>query len=109
MKKTIHPCQYPIELVERCVLALTNENEIVLDPFAGVGSTLIGALKNNRRAVGIDKEESYVNVGKENIKKFCLGEFKTREMTKKIHTPKANDKVAQVPDEWKNIGVYKNI
>ena len=36
-EKTIHPCQFPIELVERLILALTNENDVVLDPFAGVG------------------------------------------------------------------------
>ncbi len=36
-EKTVHPCQYPIELDERCVLALTNENRWVLDPFNGVG------------------------------------------------------------------------
>ena len=35
-EKTVHPCQFPVELVERCVLALTNENDWVLDPFAGV-------------------------------------------------------------------------
>lgn len=108
-EKTIHPCQYPVELVERCVLALTNENEIVLDPFAGVGSTLIGSLKNNRKAIGFDKEKKYVEVGKENIIKFYSGELKTREITQKIHKPKANDKVAQIPEEWKKIGVYKDV
>ena len=51
-EKTIHPCQFPVELVERCVLALTNKNDIVYDPFAGVGSTLVAALKNGRRAQG---------------------------------------------------------
>ena len=43
-EKTIHPCQFPIELVERCVLALTNENDWVLDPYCGVGSALIAGL-----------------------------------------------------------------
>lgn len=42
-EKTAHPCQFPIELIERCVLALTNENDWVLDPFGGVGSSLIAA------------------------------------------------------------------
>ena len=42
-EKTEHPCQFPIELVERCVLALTDEKSWVLDPFAGVGSTVIGS------------------------------------------------------------------
>lgn len=43
-----------IELVERCVLALTNEDDIVYDPFAGVGSSLIASLKNNRIAYGTE-------------------------------------------------------
>ena len=58
-EKTEHPCQFPIELVERCVLALTNEKSWVLDAFAGVGSTVIAAIKNNRSAIGIEKEEEY--------------------------------------------------
>jgi len=45
-EKTEHPCQFPIELVERCVLALTNEKSWVLDPYAGVGSTLIASVNN---------------------------------------------------------------
>ena len=52
-EKTEHPCQFPIELVERCILAL-NENDWVLDPFAGSGSTVIGAIKNDRNCIGID-------------------------------------------------------
>ena len=55
-EKTEHPCQYPIELVERCVLALTNEDSWILDPYAGVGSTLIASIKNNRNVIGIEKE-----------------------------------------------------
>src|SRR5437762_4382968 len=48
-EKTPHPCQFPVELVERCVLALTNEGDWVLDPYSGVGSSLIAGLKHNRR------------------------------------------------------------
>jgi DNA modification methylase len=55
-EKTEHPCQFPIELVERCVLALTDENSWVLDPFAGVGSTVVGAIKNRRKTIKIEKE-----------------------------------------------------
>lgn len=62
-EKTEHPCQFPIELVERCVLALTNEGSWVLDPFGGVGSTLIASIKNNRNAMSIEKEERYCQIG----------------------------------------------
>ncbi len=57
-EKTSHPCQFPIELVERCVLALSNEEDWVLDPYAGVASTLIATLRHNRKAIGIEKKKS---------------------------------------------------
>ncbi len=99
-EKTEHPCQFPVELVERCVLALTDENSWVLDPFAGVGSSLIAAIKNNRNGIGIDKEEAYCKLAKQRIKQLKEGTLKLRPINKPIHKPSANDKVAQVPAEW---------
>jgi len=99
-EKTTHPCQYPIELVERCVLALTNETSWVLDPFAGVGSTLIAAIKNNRNVVGIEKENEYCEITKQRIRDFNEGTLKLRPINKPIHTPSSKDKVSQVPKEW---------
>ena len=49
-EKTEHPCQFPVELVQRCVLALTDADGIVLDPYCGVGSTIIAALQHNRKS-----------------------------------------------------------
>jgi DNA modification methylase len=66
-EKTIHPCQFPIELVERCILALTNEGDWVLDPFSGVGSALLAALKNKRRAFGCEKEAEYIEIARQRI------------------------------------------
>ena len=99
-EKTNHPCQFPIELVERCVLALTNENSWVLDPFAGVGSTVLGAIKNNRNGVGIEKEKEYCDLALDRINDLKEGKLKIRPINKPIHKPSANDKVAQVPKEW---------
>lgn len=99
-EKTNHPCQFPIELVERCLLALTNENSWVLDPFAGVGSTIIAAVKNNRNAMGIEKEEEYCKIAKQRIKDFNEGKLKIRPINKPIHKPSGNEKVSQVPKEW---------
>ncbi|MBH0158662.1 site-specific DNA-methyltransferase [Fictibacillus sp. 5RED26] len=103
IEKTIHPCQYPIELVERCVLALTNEEDWVLDPFAGVGSTLIGALKNNRKAIGMDKEDAYVKVGKERIKSLYGNQLKIRPLGKEVYKPSGKEKVSQLPEEWQTL------
>src|SRR6266705_2079145 len=67
IEKTIHPCQFPVELVERCVLALTNDNDRVLDPYSGVGSSLLAALMHGRKAIGVEKEEEYIAISKERI------------------------------------------
>ena len=99
-EKTNHPCQFPIELVERCVLALTDEKSWVLDPFAGVGSTVIAAVKNNRHAIGIEKENEYCKIAKQRIKDFNDGKLKIRPINKPIHIPTGNDKVSQIPKEW---------
>jgi DNA modification methylase len=99
-EKTVHPCQFPIELVERCVLALTNESSWVLDPFAGVGSTLLASLMNSRNVIGIEKEKSYCKIAKERINKLEEGSLKYRPINKPIHVPSKNDKVAKIPSEW---------
>ncbi len=100
-EKTVHPCQFPVELVERCVLALTNEYGWVLDPYGGVGSTLIAALKNNRQAVSIDKEKEYCQAAQDRVNRLKEGELKLRPINKPIHVPSENDKIARVPTEWR--------
>ena len=99
-EKTVHPCQFPVELVERCILALTNEGDLVLDPYVGVGSTIIAAIKNNRRAVGIDKEPKYIEIAKKRIDAFKSGELKLRPIGKPIYNPTGREKVSQIPKEW---------
>lgn len=99
-EKTIHPCQFPIELVERCVLAFTEENDWVLDPFAGVGSALIGAAMHNRRAMGSEKEPEYAEIAQQRLTAYFNGSLKTRPIGKPIHQPTGNEKVSQIPDEW---------
>jgi site-specific DNA-methyltransferase (adenine-specific) len=55
-----HGCQLPERLLERVILSCTNPNEVVLDPFAGSGSTLLVAKKLGRKWVGYDVSEQYV-------------------------------------------------
>jgi DNA modification methylase len=101
-EKTIHPCQFPIELVERCVLALTSEDDWVLDPFSGVGSALLAALKNKRRAFGCEKEEGYIEIARQRIADFYTGALPYRRLGKPVHQPTGREKVAQIPIEWRN-------
>ena len=101
-EKTIHPCQFPIELVERCIHALTNEDDWVLDPFSGVGSAMLAALKNRRRAMGCEKEAEYVEIARERIADLHSGRLRYRPLGKPVHQPTGREKVAQIPMEWKN-------
>lgn len=57
-----HPTQKPLELLERIILASTNEDDIILDPFCGSSTTGIAAIKLNRQYVGIDKEKEYLDL-----------------------------------------------
>jgi len=100
-EKTEHPCQFPVELVERCVLALTHEGDYVFDPYAGVGSTLIAAIMHGRRAIASEKEQDYVAVARQRIASYFNGNLRLRPMGKPVHTPSGREKVAQVPSEWK--------
>lgn len=100
-EKTTHPCQFPIELVERCVLALTNEGDRVMDPYAGVGSSLISAVMHNRRAVGSEKEPQYVTIAHERLQAYFNGTLGYRPIGTPVHTPTGKEKVSQIPDEWK--------
>jgi adenine-specific DNA-methyltransferase len=99
-EKTIHPCQFPIELVERCVLALTNEDDWVLDPFSGVGSALLAAIKHDRRAIGCEKEEEYIRIASQRINDLYSGTLRYRQLGKPVHQPTGREKVAQIPLEW---------
>ncbi len=99
-EKTIHPCQFPIELVERCVLALTNENDWVFDPFSGVGSALLAALKNERRGFGCEKEDEYVKIAYDRIHSFWQGQLPYRQLGKPVYQPTGKEKVSQIPSEW---------
>jgi len=100
-EKTIHPCQFPIELVERCVLALTNEGDWVFDPYAGVGTSLIAALMHGRRAMGSEKEKQYVEIARERLSAYFNGTLRYRPIGKPVYQPTGREKVAQIPDEWK--------
>lgn len=100
-EKTIHPCQFPIELVERCVLALTNPGDWVLDPFSGVASAILAALRQGRRGIGCEKEDQYNQIAKQRIADFYAGNLPYRPLGRPVHQPTGREKVSQVPEEWK--------
>lgn len=67
-KKKAHPCQMPIALAERAILFSTNECEVVLDPFMGSGSTALAAIRTDRRYIGIELEQRFVDIANERIR-----------------------------------------
>jgi adenine-specific DNA-methyltransferase len=99
-EKTFHQCQFPIELVERCVLALTKKGDTVLDPFVGTGTSVIAAIKHERRGIGIDKVAGYLELARKRVASFRKGKLKIRPLGRPIHRPKPTDKVAIRPKEW---------
>ncbi len=88
VEKTEHPCQYPVELIERLVLAMTNEGDWVFDPFLGTGTSIIAAMLHNRRGAGAEIEDKYVDIARDRIRRAIDGTLRTRPMNRAIYDPK---------------------
>ncbi|GHU28865.1 methyltransferase [Betaproteobacteria bacterium] len=101
VEKTIHPCQFPIELVERLVLSMTRKGDWVLDPFAGVGSALVAGLKHERYAAGSELSSEYCAITKNRIDQSMRGFLKSRPMHRPVYDPKNARKylTARILDE----------
>lgn len=99
-EQTIHPCQFPHELAERCVLALSNTGDTVLDPFIGAGTTAIAAIKAGREAIGIDRSPEYITLTHKRVEALRVGKLKLRESGKEVWKPAGREKVSQIPAEW---------
>lgn len=87
VEKTVHPCQFPVELVERLVKALTEPSDYVLDPYMGVGSTAVAAIVNNRKALGAEVVKEYVKIAKERTQLAKKGLLRTRPMNRPVYIP----------------------
>lgn len=87
VEKTEHPCQFPVELIERLVLSMTNEGDWVLDPFLGTGTSIIAAIRYDRRGAGAEIVPKYIKLAKNRIQQELAGTLKTRPMTKPVYDP----------------------
>ena len=67
MKEFNHPAMFPEELVMRCLKLFSYKNDVILDPFNGVGTTTFVAHQMNRKYIGIDISESYCEVARNRI------------------------------------------
>lgn len=61
-KQGKHPTQKPLEILDKIIIASTNKNDLILDPFCGSSTTGISAIRLNRKYIGIDKEKAYLDL-----------------------------------------------
>jgi site-specific DNA-methyltransferase (adenine-specific) len=67
-RRNAHPCQLPVPLLERIILMTTDEGDVVLDPFAGTGTSLVAAKRLGRRYIGIELDQRYVDISEANLR-----------------------------------------
>jgi adenine-specific DNA-methyltransferase len=110
VEKTEHPCQFPVELVERLILSVSDKGDWVLDPFLGTGTSVIAAIRHNRRGAGAEIVKKYVDIAKERIKNAIVGTLRTRPMGKPVYDPnKAGNKLIISPWKKKNKFISEQI
>lgn len=90
VEKTEHPCQFPVELIERLVLSMTNPGDWVIDPFSGVGTSIIAAIRHGRRGAGAEVVARYAELARERVSAAMSGALRVRPMG----TPKYDPQVA---------------
>ncbi len=93
VEKTTHPCQFPIGLAETLILSFSNRNDLILDPFFGVGSTAVAALRTGRRVAGCDLDRGYIEVARQRIRLALVGRLKTRPRDRQVYQPSSDSKL----------------
>jgi adenine-specific DNA-methyltransferase len=98
VEKTIHPCQFPVELIERLILSMTTEGGWVFDPFLGTGTTIIAAIRHKRRGAGAEVVPQYVKLARQRIEEEMSGTLRTRPMNRPVYDPvKAGNDLTMAP------------
>jgi adenine-specific DNA-methyltransferase len=98
VEKTDHPCQFPVELIERLVLSMTNEGDRVFDPFLGTGTSIVAAIRHDRRGIGAELVAEYVRLAKQRIEQELSGTLRTRPMNQPVYDPiKAGNSLTMAP------------
>jgi len=100
VEKTDHPCQFPMELVERLVLSMTETDALVVDPYMGVGTTAVAAFRHGRRSAGADIEDRYLAIAGQRLQAEAAGTLRSRPIGKTVYQPSPSSRLAQRPLEW---------
>ena len=101
VEKTAHPCQFPVGLIERLVLSMTNKGDLVFDPFAGAASSGVAALLHARYFWGCDIKKEYIDISKERLQKTLEGTIRYRPYDKPIYDA-SSSALSKTPEEWRN-------
>ena len=104
-KRDPHPCQLPLHLLDRLILLTTDENDIVLDPFSGTGTTAISAKRLGRKYIGFELDKKYAEISQQKLEQvkpnFKIGEIWVSFYLQDIATIRNND--------WNDLQQYFNI
>lgn len=100
VEKTEHPCQFPIVIPQKLIKCLTREGDIVMDPFAGSGTTAIACIIEKRKFIGAELQESYFIISKKRIIDALNGKIPYRPDVP-VADPDLKQKVAQKPEDFK--------
>ena len=96
IEKTEHPCQFPVALVQRLVLSMSDEGDWVFDPFLGVGSTVVAAVMNGRKGAGSEIVERYYRLAVQRVNDALEGELTVRS-DKPVYVPTGDLSLAKNP------------
>lgn len=107
VEKTEHPCQFPVGLIERLVLAMTNPDDWVLDPFLGSGTSVAAAILHGRKGMGAETESLYVEIARKRIQGAIDGTLRTRPMNKPKYEPINVKKERIIPELAKRARKFK--
>lgn len=102
IEKTVHPCQFPTAIPQRLIKALTSENDLVVDPFMGSGTSGVAAVIEKRRFAGSEIQMEYYDIAISRVKEAIDGKAKVRE-DKPIVEPNENTAVARLPEEFRRM------
>jgi adenine-specific DNA-methyltransferase len=97
VEKTAHPCQFPVELVERLVLSMTETGSLVVDPFMGVGTTAVAAVRHGRKAAGAEIVPKYLEIALQRVRLEMQGMLPTRPMRRPVFQPRVHPRVSRSP------------
>ncbi|KVH61295.1 DNA methyltransferase [Burkholderia sp. MSMB1072] len=103
VEKTNHPCQFPVGLIERLVLSLTNPGDLVFDPFSGVASSGVASALHSRRFLGCELDANYAKIGLQRLQDALAGKIRYRPHDKPVYDH-TKSSLSRAPKGYKTSG-----